>query len=323
MVKKSKITAIILAVLLILLNQSTVFAAIKPSVGTGYKYILELEGKYMGYIKSFSGGMPYSEVFISGSKSNSALDKTTREVLYDDIKICATSIMDADFYDWIGEFMANTKSEKTGAVIVLDYNRKIVKRIIFNNALIKEVIFPSADASTNKTPVYTNITISPETTEIQVNPGTIYSNNSMTSGMNQKQLMTADFTFTIKGISGLKVSKISEIIISKENDSAAETAESGIQPMDTVNIESLVLQVPENQIDSLMTWYLRNLGNGESAETSAALRFFTINFQKSVLNFELNGVGLYKMTYNPPANSGLGYYTVEIYVEDADFSYTP
>ena len=113
------------------------------------RFALELEGSDAGAVKSVGGGFAYGFVVEEPDSPDYFLKKHLEDPPgYKDITIECGAGMSAAFFQWITDVMnGQFSTRKNGAIVALDYNSNVVRRLQFADAQITRITFPRLDAS--------------------------------------------------------------------------------------------------------------------------------------------------------------------------------
>src|SRR5690349_19176455 len=103
------------------------------------QYGIELEGRFAGWVGSAAGGDAYGVLAKEVTGPDHAEVRRISEVKYEEIEIEFSSGMSPDFYDWLGQALAQEFTRKNGAVLTLNANRQIVSRLEFSDGSISAI----------------------------------------------------------------------------------------------------------------------------------------------------------------------------------------
>lgn len=292
--KRTWFTLLVLTTLLVVLP-AVAGAALKNTSYGGGNAFLELDGKLMGALESFEGGMPYAEVAFNQVAGVPDQVKRVAGVKYSDITMTFGSGMAPPLYQWLQEALAKKVSAKSGAIVFVDLNYNEIKRLSFNNALIKEIAFSPLDPANGKSLFHFTLKLIPEVTRPEPGKG-----GRVTQGISkQKALMVNNFRLNMPGIDGQWVTKI-ELPSLKVK---IVTERIGAQRMPTTNVAAVefsdvAIEMPDNRAQVLGEWvndFLVMGNNGPGKEKSAMIEILDQSLKTTLMTINLNNLGVLKL----------------------------
>src|SRR5581483_4805256 len=194
--------------ILILFVTTTAFAAAQRSFVSG-KFALELEGSPAGLISSIAGGFASGNVVNEADSPDFFFKKHLEDPPgYSDITIQCGANMSPAFYQWLKDTLGGTYPVHNGAILALDYQNKVLRRLEFVNAQITRITFPRVDAASKDNATLT-VTLTPSSTSAGPK-GVTYNAGASTTA---KKWAASNFKLTIAGLDTTHISSIEAIDI--------------------------------------------------------------------------------------------------------------
>jgi hypothetical protein len=122
---------------------------------------LELEGRFAGWVDSFTGGDFVADVVSELADPTGMRKKHVTNFGASDIILSVGNWMSSAFYEWISDTLARGTPRRSGAILTFDNQFRPVGRLEFEYATLKEVSFPALDASSRDAAHFT-VRIVPE-----------------------------------------------------------------------------------------------------------------------------------------------------------------
>src|SRR5215211_2611328 len=155
------------------------------------RFAFELDGSSTGWLFSASGGDAEGDVVREALGPDGVIRKHIAGVRYTDIGLGAGAGMGKAFYQWLTDTLDHKFARKDGAVLSVDTGSREVARLNFFNALVREIAFPTFDA-TAKDPARLTVTVAPEYARRVKGSGAKVPTSSVTA---QKQWLPSNFRF--------------------------------------------------------------------------------------------------------------------------------
>jgi len=194
--------------ILILFVTTTAFAAGQRSFVSG-KFALDLEGSPAGLISSIAGGFASGNVVSEADSPDFFFKKHLEDPPgYSDITIQCGTNMSPAFYQWLKNTLSGAYPLHNGAILALDYQNKVLRRLEFVNAQITRITFPRVDAASKDTATLT-VTLTPAST-FAGTKGVIYNPGSAPTA---KKWVASNFKLTIVGLDTTHITSIEAIDI--------------------------------------------------------------------------------------------------------------
>jgi hypothetical protein len=270
-------------------------AAIKPGVYGGGNVYLELDGMPMGPLTSFEGGLPYAELVPMPTNPNFDQPKRIGPVKYADITLTFGSGMARPLYQWLQDTLAKKTSVKSGAIIFVDQNYTEIKRLVFVNALIKEIGLPALSAIDGKTLFLFTLKLSPELTRPEPGRG---GKVAAVTGM-QKHLSVAAFRLTMPGIDSQWVSRVE--LPSLKAKIVTDYIGQQRMPKSSIAVTELsdvVIEMPDSHAQGLGEWvndFLIKGNSGPAKERAATIEVLDQTMKTTLMTINLSNLGILKL----------------------------
>jgi phage tail-like protein len=270
-------------------------AATRPAY-TASRFGLMLDGAFVGFLQSFSGGMARADV-----QSERSTGPITRKHLgpaaYDDIALQFGTNMGKPLYEWIGATCSGKVTRKSGALVALDANYAVQSSLEFTNAFISEIGMPAADAA-SKDAVSLQLKLSPESTRTKKGDG---SKPPQAATKADKPLLASSFRFTLSGLETVssKVSKVEAFAIkTKVIADALGAAREIVRGTGGIDVPNLSVSVVESAAGPLYDWhedFVIKGNNGQDKEKTATLEYLTQDLKTALLTLQFSGVGIFRL----------------------------
>src|SRR5215831_11451412 len=124
---------------------------------------VELDGKYVGFVPSASGGETYADV-VTGRDATGSPRKCPGPPKTAPIVINAGAYVAEPLYRWVAAAMAGRADPRSGALVFFGNTAHESWRLEFSQATIAKVVFPAMDSAVKKEATI-EITIEPEATK--------------------------------------------------------------------------------------------------------------------------------------------------------------
>jgi hypothetical protein len=277
-----------LITLIVLLTFPT-FAAPQRSYVSG-NFFLELEGVNAGFVSAVEGGFAFGNVVEEPESPEYFVKKHLEDPpLFGDIALELGSGMSPALYDFVKRVLeGGIDEEKDGAIIAVNYNNQVVRRLDFSDARIARVRFPALNAS-SKDAATIKLTLSPESTVVS-SPGGTYKGTAQSKST--KKWQASNFRLSIKGLDTTKVSAVDaiDVVIPRAPDRFCENCS---KPK--INYPDLEITVSEASSATWFAWHQSFVLAGQhddADEKSGTLDYLDPTLKTVLFSLSFSGLGI-------------------------------
>ena len=261
---------------------------------TAATFALEIDGKFAGFLSSFDGGDPFAEV-IEATATGGPADKHLGNVLYDDI-VVVSPFPDGPLATWVTAFLEGKALERDGAVILLDLNRKPVRRLEWLSGAIFSVAFPALDANVGKQAGRFTIAIRPTTTR-EVGGGGLQFTSPQAK---PKAWYAGNFAMSMPGIDCSRVVRVEPVVVTQTY--LAPRSGRGAAKPGPVAVSDLVVTVGQSGVSDFVRWIEDFVVAGNSAKThekDATIHYLAPNLRDEIGSLTVSSTGIFRMDHEP------------------------
>ncbi|MDH5426566.1 MAG: phage tail protein [Nitrospirota bacterium] len=286
------------------------------------RYVLELDGATVGPLQSLESGFVSGEIISYQDGNSTVLSKRLGRLKYEDIVLTFGANMSGPFFQWIAKTLNRQNPRKNGAIAFVNQNGQIIERRELQNALIKEVVFPGLDVTTNE-PTYWQMTVTPERIGYQPASGQAVA----PPPANQSGFHTGRFRLQIQGLEQACafVQRIEpfvvkqEIISYRDGGSAGESRVRGGR----LQVGNVVITIPYHQAGPFTAWFSAFVLQGQLAGNTkhGVLEWLSSDGQTVLATLALNNLGIFRMA--PVTREGTPHVQIEMYCETAQLTQFP
>jgi hypothetical protein len=297
-----------------------------PAVGKDRSYVsgnymMTLDGKNVGFVKSVDGGVISAEVITEPAGSNYFVKKHIGQPKYEEFAAQVGFGMAKPVYEWIANSWTMKHERKNGSFITADFNLQAQSERQFFNALITETTIPAMDGS-SKEPGYLTVKFAPEVTRVQKASGKVEGEFGKNE---QKLLLAASFRLQIDGLDCTKVSKIDSFTVKQTvvADDIGKARDYAKQPGKIV-FPNIKVTLSEVTAQPWLDWhedFVVKGNNDEKAEKNGTLTLLSPNQQTVLATIRFFNMGIFSIQ-NDKAEAGadqIKRVTAELYVERMEF----
>lgn len=271
-------------------------ATIDRSYSAG-KFALELDGQFVGFLKSADGGFPKGEVVTELVGPSSPFpSKHLTSLKYQDIAIQCDPSLPKPLFDWISAALNKSYVRKNGAIITADFDYKERSRLQFNQALISEIGLPACDAA-SKDAGFLTVTFGPEFTTPSAGKGV--SVTGAVGSKQQKNWSSGNFRLRIQGLEDAckSVSKIEALVIKQTlaQNQVGEMRDYQKEPA-KMEFSNLVITVAESQAGPFYAWFedfAVKGNNGQDRERPGILELLAPDLKEVLLTVNFSNLGIF------------------------------
>ena len=285
------------------------------SAGT---FALEVEGQFAGYLVGLEGGSVHAPVVEEPARTDGVVPKHLGQPAYDD-PVVTCGVPTGPLADWLVAFLDGQAPAHDGAIVVLNYNYQVTRKLEFRHATIAAVTFPRLDGS-SKEPAHLTVTIRPESTRDVAASGS----GKLQTGKVTKAWQSSSFAVAIPGVDCTRVSSVAPLTVSQTQagDAVGETREPArrIAPLD---VGDLVVTVAESGASGFTAWrddFIVRGNNGRGQEKDATLTFLAPNLRDPLMTLRLTGVGIHRLDRSPQVRGveSVARLSAAMYCEEVD-----
>jgi hypothetical protein len=283
------------------------------------KFLIELDGKPVGFASSVEGGEAFADVIADPSAADGTVPKHLGPVRYAPITVAFGTGMDPAVYAWMSQFLAGKREPKDGAIVMLDYHYAERLRLEWLKGLITEVRFPLLDA-TAKHPAAMGVTFQPQVSDLRKGSGTTV--KTAIGPKVQTKWLGSNFRLQIAGLEGptAKVNRVEPIVIAQPLAGQEATFVAG-----DLDVRNVVFTVSEAASDPLYEWlqdFVVKGNNGSDHERSGTLEFLDVQ-QHPLFTAALKHVGIVRIQKERTEDNVnvIARVRVELYCEEIEFAH--
>jgi hypothetical protein len=272
---------------------------------SGGKFMLELDGKNIGWVKSFEGGNAIQTPMVRGSRADKFPDKSPGPLKYEEATLSLPLPTERTLWDAVNTWFGMVPSTpKSIALVATDTNFREKSRIGFDNAQVTAVELSTLDASAKQNALV-KLKVAPSRTTEKASSGT--SKVGAELNTTAKLLSASNFRFTIDGIASGRISRIEPIRITRAANGTPEYA-------------NLVVSVMESDIDPWQTWADQTM-DGKSVEHNGRLELLNANLTDVLFTVTFEGLGIVRLVPDrfESNNTAARNVRAELYVEKITF----
>jgi phage tail-like protein len=310
----------------------------RPRAYAAAHFALELHGvdkEKLGMFRSIEGGGVKAEVMTYQNGGTYDRWRQLGKPKFEDIKLQVGMSMSEPFYTWIEEFFSGKGTRKNGAIIAADFYYKERARREFSDAMIKELVFPTLNA-TDKNTTYMNVTLGVEdivfkpgsNADIQQSQGENIPAKNGKSPYEQRDWKACNFKFSLDGFADAcsRVTKVDSFTV-KQN--LVEYASGGRRTVakvpSAIDFPQLSFYLPEADAQPLFDHFTKRGVKGEvpgrlngSIEAYDNSEAKTVGFSVTFVNADILNVAPDK---SDATSEEIKQVKVDLYCESMKFSY--
>ena len=306
-------------------RSSSVFAAESHQTvqqGGAVRYMLELDGAMIGPLNTMESGFVSGEIITYQDGNDLFLRKRLGRLKYEDIVLTCGVNMSGPFYQWIAATLNRQNPRKNGAIVFANQNGQIIERRELHNALIKEVVFPGLDSTTNE-PAFFQVTVTPERIGYQSASGQA----GAPPQADQNGFSTGRFRLQIQGLEQACafVQRIEPFVVNQDIISYRDGGSAGESRIRSgrLQVGNLVITLPYHQAGPFTAWFSAFVLQGQLAGNTkhGVLEWLSSDGQTVLASVALNNLGIFRMA--PVTIDGAPHVQIEMYCETAQLTQFP
>lgn len=284
---------------------------------TAGKFMLELGGNTVGYLKKFSGLDMEGDIVTNDLGPDNVQMKNMANIKWTPAKCTVGVGMAKDIYDWMEAAFKKSYRTMEGAFTVADFNGRATSRIDFYNALITGITVPKLDGS-SKEAAYFDVEFEPDQVRWSKEDGREI--RAPASGK-QKSWLCCNFRVEIDGLPCDRVASVDSFtwkcgIVSNPIGIFREATKHPAK----VTVPDLKLSISHADYHPWSLAAKRWFVDGNHVQKNhlhGRIVFLAPNMKDEIGEINLDGVGFKKFTQeSSEANAEkIKRFTVELYVE--------
>jgi len=285
----------------------------------GGRYLLQLEGVDVGFVRSIEGGSAVAEAVLETAAPGAAgqVKKHAGNPRYEDLVIEMGFDLETPVYQWVADMLEGKAVRKSGAIITTDYDFKAIDKLTFKNALISRVTFSSFDATEAKAPATLTLHLAVEQTRNEA------TGDARVSGAaaKAKAAMSGAFRFELDGVDTKTVLKVEEFSASFQIAApAVGTERIEAKEPTRLTLSNLTLSVSESGSTGFRDWHKSFVVDGKNddgSEKSGAIVMLSPDLVKELGRVSFSNLGILRASSNKrePGAERVGSMRVELYTE--------
>jgi hypothetical protein len=259
--------------------------------------LLELEGQNCGWLRYAEGGTATAEIVEEPAGANGVARKGLGPVRYENLICFCGADLGQPFYDWLKTLFSRQPVRKSGAIVYLNAAGREVSRLIFTNALITEVGFPTLDVGW-KQPAYLTIQLYPESTRLtREGAGRLFN----VAAPQPPQWLASDFRLSLDGLAELPGARlwVEPVVVSlRAMPTLAGVRAAGDKEFATLGISDLVVTLPAAASQSLETWFedfVLKGNNADEQEKNGTLELLSLDQREALFTLTFEHLGIYRL----------------------------
>ena len=284
------------------------------------RFALEIDGNVAGFVNAVEGGQAFGDVVYEQTE-DIFFKKHLGNAGFRDIRLEFGPDMDKSFYNWISQALQGQPVRLNGAIVAADFAGNVTSRLEFLHALITEVTFPAADA-TSKDTAHMSIVLSPDQTILNRKAS---GKLSVKNSGPQKRWLSSSFRLSIDGLDTKRVSKIDALTIKLPRASAGDGSQACLHcdplPASTkIDFPNLVVTTIE-PADSFYEWFQKFVieGNNDDAqEKGGTLEYLATDLKTVLFTVKLRNLGVFELMPVEDQGSGLPRLLAGMYCESME-----
>lgn len=263
------------------------------------RFVLELDGHPVGYLRSATGGDATSEVITLTPGAGGLPKKHIGSPKYDDLVLEVGADLPPELAAWIRSTLAGNWVRKNGAVVGLDWNGVPRWRRTFSFGLVTGLLFPALDAGSRE-PFTLGVVITPEFTRLDRKPA---ATRLTVPGSNKKSgATTANFAISVGNLDTSRVTRVEAFAVSVvlTEGAVGETRDYEKTPSKLV-VPDLLVTVHDARADGWWAWFDDFVVRGNSTDASEVQASISILDGRGApaLRLDLDHVGISALRFLP------------------------
>lgn len=291
-------------------------AAAGPRGFAAGSFALELDGKVAGVVAAFQGGNVVADVVEFSSGDGLLPRKSLGELHYEEVIIQVGLGMDALLWAWVDDMLAGEASRRTGAILFLDTNQNVTRRLEFNRALLTEVSLPPVDAASKDAGRLT-IKFQPESTQLKPGGGKLPS----PAAAKQKLWQTSNFRLSVGSLPCGRVNKIEALTIKQKVTEFREGngREPQILPgkLEFPNLVCTFAAIDVSPWQAFFDDFVLAENDGDDDELGGTLELMSPDLKTALATLQFFHLGIFRLAPEelPPSSTNVQRFEASLYSE--------
>jgi hypothetical protein len=291
-------------------------AALSRPGYTAGKIALELDGVFVGYLKSVEGGNAFTDVLPEAVGPDLVQRKRPGPVQYEDIVMeVPLGTLTLPFRNWITEMLTKGPTPKNGVIMFANFNNAELKRLEFFNAVLTEVALPTCEAGSKEVADLT-LRLGPQSTRLTGGSG----KTLPSAGVASKVVHSGNFQFEIGLVDRRSIRKVNRIT-AKRPLVGITGGRGGVKQPSALDCSMVSIVLPETVAGPFYKWFndmvaMVPKGN-PPPERDGHLEWLDPGMKSVLFSVEFGGLGIVRYTPLPadPAASTTSMVQVDMYCE--------
>ena len=323
---RNRMSALLVCAVVVMWSNTGIGAAppVQRSFTTG-SFVLELDGLQVGQVSGVEGGLPFGDVVKEVEGEEPFFKKHLGNSAYRDIRLEITSGMDKSLYTWIADAVQGKQEKKDGAILTVDYQGTVRRRLEFTRAQITEVTIPTADGTSKET-TRILIGLTPEQTFLNRSPG---ATSAKASNLKRKIALTSSFSFAVDGLNGMRVSKVEALTVKiplmrSGGPEECYSCENLPPPASTkIDVSNVIVTLADLGSEPVYDWFDKFVIQGENSdaqEKTGTLIFLTSDMHTPLFTIRFNNLGIFDLMPVPGETGSVAQHMAAMYCESIQFT---
>ncbi|MFT3913989.1 MAG: phage tail protein [Anaeromyxobacteraceae bacterium] len=262
------------------------------------RFVLELDGHPVGFLRSVAGGDAVAAVVTETPGPNRLSKKHLGNFGYDDLVLEVGADLPPELAAWIRSTLAGTYTRKSGAIVGTDFNGAPRWRRTFTDALVTGLLFPALDASSRE--AFTlGVVITPDLTRLDRK---VAATRLTVPGSKRSTATVGYFAITVGNLDTSRVSRVEAFAVSLvlSDGAVGETRDYERTPAKLV-VPDLLVTMSDARADGWWAWFDDFVVKGLSTDDKEVQASIAVLDGKgaAVLRLDLDHVGISSLRFLP------------------------
>jgi phage tail-like protein len=284
------------------------------------RFAFDVDGKFAGYIKKWSGGVTKGEVATHNLGTTNIQKKHLATITHEPLTIEIGMGMGKSLWDWIKASFDKDFQVKNCALTAADFNYKAMAVRTFESAYIKKVTLPTLEGS-NKEAGYFTVELDPYRIRYEGGGGAAIQGEE---NANTKKWLCSNFRFEVSGLEEAckRISKVESLTWEQKvvKDEVGQFREP-TKHAAALTVPNIKLTISMADIGPWAEWHKSFVIDGKCTdgdEKQASLTLLGPDLTEELMTINFNHVGLISLEQDAlEANSEkVASFTIEMYCEE-------